>query len=110
MNMKQQKENTATPTITLENKVVAHHTSDGSELIPAEVQANTRHNNSQLLDMPFVTGYTVDDEGIINNYAIQPDMSLAEYPSAKQQRRYIFLGIGAILFVAVTVLIAFAVN
>lgn len=108
--MKQQKQNTATSTISLENKVVAHHISDGSELIPAEIQANDRHNRTQLLDQPLVTGYTLDDEGFINNYAIQPDMSLAEYPSVEQQQRYIFLGIGAFLFVAVTMVIAFAVS
>ncbi|MBW4633725.1 MAG: ssl1498 family light-harvesting-like protein [Iphinoe sp. HA4291-MV1] len=108
--MKEQKENTGSRTITLEKEVVAYHKSDGSELIPAEVQANVGHNGSQLLDLPLATGYTIDDEGIINNYAIQPDMSLAEYPSAKQQRRYFFLGIGAILFVAVIALIAFALS
>ncbi|MGH7998283.1 MAG: photosystem II assembly protein Psb34 [Brasilonema sp.] len=108
--MKEQKENTGSRTITLEKKVVAHHLSDGSELIPAEVQANIGQNGSQLLDLPLATGYTVDDEGIVNNYAIESDMSLAKYPSAKQQWRYLFLGIGAILFVAVIALIAFAVS
>ena len=39
-------------TITLrKDKVVAHHTSDGSELIPSEIQ-----------------------EGMINNYATEPDL------------------------------------
>lgn len=108
--MKEQKENTRSPTIILEKKVVAHHKSDGTELIPAEVQTDIGHNGSQLVDLHIATGYTVDDEGIINNYAIQPDMSLAEYPCAKQQRRYLFLGIGAILFVTVITLIAFAVS
>jgi hypothetical protein len=108
--MTQQKENTTTPTITLENKVIARHTSDGSELVPAEIQASNRHNYSQLLDISLVTGYTVDDEGFINNYAIQPDISLAEHPSTEQQQRYIFSGIVAILFVAVTILIGFAVS
>lgn len=71
--MKEQKENTGSRTITLEKKVVAHHLTESSELIPAEVQANIRHHSSQLLDLPLATGYTVDDEGIIKNYAIQPD-------------------------------------
>lgn len=87
-----------------------HHTSDGSELIPAEVQANIRHDGNKLLDLPLSPGYTVDDEGINNNYAIEPDMSSAKYPSPKQQRRYIFLGAGAILFVAAIVLIAFVAS
>lgn len=84
--------------------------SDGSELIPAEVQANTRLNGSKLLDVPLTSGYTVDDEGINNNYAIEPDMSSAEYPSPKQQQRYIFLGAGAILFIAMIVMIAFVAS
>ena len=84
--------------------------SDGTELIPAEVQANIRHDGNKLLDVPLAAGYTVDDEGINNNYAIEPDMSSAEYPSPKQQRRYIFLGAGAILFVGVIVLIAFVAS
>jgi hypothetical protein len=84
--------------------------SDGSELIPAEVEANTRRDGSKFLDVSLTPGYTIDDEGINNNYAIEPDMFLAEYPSPKQQRRYIFLGVGAILFVALMVLIAFAAS
>jgi hypothetical protein len=37
-------------------------------------------------------------------------MSSAEYPSPKQQRRYVFLGAAAILFVILAFLIAFAVS
>lgn len=91
------------------NKAVAH-CSDGSELIPAEVQANTRSESSQLLNEPLAAGYTVDDEGITNNYAIEPAMSLAEYPSPEQQRRYGLQGAVAILFVALTLLSALAVS
>lgn len=84
--------------------------SDGSELIPAEVQANTRHDGSKIPDKPLAPGYTVDEEGINNNYAIEPDMSSAEYPSPKQQQRYILWGVGAILLVAVIGLIAFVAS
>jgi hypothetical protein len=87
-----------------------HPLSDGSKLIPAEVQANTRRDGNKLLDMPLAHGYTVDEEGLNNNHAIEPDMSLAEYPSPKQQWRYIFFGAGAILFVALIVLIAFSAS
>ncbi|MFQ4146046.1 photosystem II assembly protein Psb34 [Chlorogloeopsis sp. ULAP02] len=91
-------------------KAIAHLRSDGSELIPAEVQARRHRDGSQLLNMPLATGYTLDDEGMINNYAIQPGMSLAEYPSPEQQQRYIFQGAVAILFVALTLMTAFAVS
>lgn len=97
-------------TITLKDKVVAHHISDGSELIPAEIQANTSFENSQLLNTPLSKGYTVDDEGIINNYATEPDMSLADYPSPEQQKRYLSWGAGAMLLVTTTLLTAFAVS
>ena len=71
--MKEQKENTVSSTITLEKKVVAHHLSDGGEVIPTEVQVNIRHHSSQVQDLSLATGYTIDDEVIINNYAILPD-------------------------------------
>lgn len=91
------------------NQAVAHR-SDGSELIPAEVQANTRSDSNQLLNQPLAAGYTVDDEGITNNYAIEPAMYSAEYPSPKQQQRYALQGAIALLFVALTLVSAFAVS
>ncbi len=97
-------------TITLKDKVVAHHISDGSELIPAEIQASTSFDNSQLLNTPVLRGYTVDDEGIINNYATEPNMSLTDYPSPERQKRYISLGAGAMLLVATTLLTALTVS
>jgi hypothetical protein len=92
-------------------KKAAHPPSDGSELIPAEVQANTRQEKEtgKSLHQPLEDGYTRDDEGIVNNYAIEPEMSEAEYPSPKQQRRYIFLGAAAILFVALVIWIALTI-
>jgi hypothetical protein len=50
------------------------HYSDGSELVPAEVQASIRRNNGELLDRSLVKGYTMDDEGMINTYTIEPAM------------------------------------
>lgn len=97
-------------TITLKDKVIAHHISDGSELIPAEIQANTREEISKFLNKSLEAGYTVDDEGIINNYATEPDMSLTDYPSPKQQKRYISWGAGATLLVAITFMTALAVS
>ena len=98
-------------TITLKkDKVVAHHISDGSELIPSEIQANTREEIKQCLNKSLEGGYTIDDEGIINNYATEPDMSLADYPSPEQQKRYVFLGAAAALLITITLLTAFAVS
>jgi hypothetical protein len=73
-----------------EQQAPAHLPSDGSELIPADVQANTQEEASKTLNKPLGAGYTIDEEGSLNNYAIEPEMSKAEYPSPKQQRRYLF--------------------
>lgn len=53
--------------------------------------------------------YTTDDRGILNNYAVEPTLYYAEYPSAEQQR-YLFQGAVATLFVALTLLTALAVS
>ncbi|MFB2967532.1 photosystem II assembly protein Psb34 [Aerosakkonema sp. BLCC-F183] len=86
------------------------HYSDGSELIPAEVQAHIRYDEAQLADTASGVGYTIDDEGLINNFAVEPDMYPSEYPSPRQQRQYIVLGVSAILFVAMLMLVAFSVS
>ncbi len=54
--------------------------------------------------------YTTNEEGILNNYATEPAMYYAEYPSVEQQRQYAFQGAVAVLFVAVTFLMALAVS
>ncbi len=84
------------------------HRSDGTEMIPAEVQLNIRRDEPESVDNPATTGYTTDDEGLTNNYGIEPDVYGAEYPSPRQQQRYLFLGAGATLFVVILLLITFA--
>jgi hypothetical protein len=87
------------------------HRSDGSELIPAEVQANIlRHDDAQSIDASSPNGYTVDDEGLINNYAIEPGMYPSDYPSPPQQRQYVFQAVGASLFIVILVSIALIVS
>ena len=98
-------------TITLKkDKVVAHHISDGSELIPSEIQVSTPEEIKQCQNKSLEDGYVINDEGIINNYATEPDMYMANYPSPEQQKRYAFLGAGAMLLITVTLLISFAVG
>jgi hypothetical protein len=85
------------------------HTSDGSELIPAEIQANQRHDSydTNLPVQPTaVPGSTIDDEGLLNNFAVEPKVYPSEYPSPRQQKRYIYWGIAATLLVAALVLIS----
>ena len=49
-------------TITLKkDKVVAHRISDGSELIPSEIQANTREEIKQCQNKSLEEGYVICD-------------------------------------------------
>ena len=98
-------------TITLKNnKVVAHHISDGSELIPSEIQANTREEIKQCQNKFLEDGYVIDDEGIINDYATEPDLYIANYSSPEQQKHYILLGAEATLLITIALLTTFAVG
>lgn len=82
------------------------HPSDGRELIPAEVQANTRRNDQNPVGMPTPSGSTVDDEGRLNTFAVEPKVYPSEHPSPRQQRRYIYWGIAAATLVISLVLIS----
>lgn len=53
---------------------------------------------------------TTDERGILNNYATEPQMYYAEYPSKHQQQRYAFQGAVAVLFITAITLAAFAVS
>lgn len=53
---------------------------------------------------------TTDEQGRLNNYATEPDVYYAQYPSPEQQQRYRFQGAVAVLFITLTVLTAFAVS
>lgn len=97
--------------------------SDGSELIPAEVAARQKREGSeppnnpkpkergqQSSDIDMSRGYTVSEQGLVNNYPITPKTYAAKYPSPEQQKRYIFQGIFAILFVSGIITFAFWVS
>lgn len=54
--------------------------------------------------------YTTDDQGILNNYAVEPTVYLAEYPSEAQQKQYAFQGALATLLVTSILLVTLAVS
>jgi hypothetical protein len=54
--------------------------------------------------------YTVDETGVMNNYAVEPKTYFAAYPSVEQQRQYLFQGVLAVLLVSATILTALAVS
>lgn len=53
---------------------------------------------------------TINENGVLNNYATEPEIYYAAYPSDEQQRRYAFQGAVAAIFVSALVLIACAIN
>jgi hypothetical protein len=91
-------------------KINDNHRSDGRELIPAEVQAKLDHNEIETLGDAAGEGYTVDDENLINNYAIEPKIYPSKYPKLEQQKRYIFLGIAAVILVITLILISLKIS
>ncbi|MFQ4144582.1 photosystem II assembly protein Psb34 [Chlorogloeopsis sp. ULAP02] len=53
---------------------------------------------------------TTDERGILNNYANEPKMYCAAYPSVEQQRRYTIQAGVAAFFVTALVVVAFVVS
>jgi hypothetical protein len=52
--------------------------------------------------------YTTNEEGLLNNYAVEPPVYYAEFPSPEQQQRYAFQGAIATILVTALVLVGFA--
>lgn len=50
------------------------------------------------------------DNGILNNYAVEPEVYVATYPSSEQQQRYAFQGAVATLLVTGLLLVSLAVS
>ncbi|MBD2261104.1 ssl1498 family light-harvesting-like protein [Pseudanabaena sp. FACHB-2040] len=53
---------------------------------------------------------TTDERGILNNYAVEPQMYLADYPAPEQQERYKLQAAIATLLVGALVLVSLAVS
>ncbi len=53
---------------------------------------------------------TTTQDGLLNNYAVEPKAYPAVFPSPEQRRNYAIQGAFAILLVTATILIAFAVS
>jgi hypothetical protein len=54
--------------------------------------------------------YTRDERGILNNYASEPQMYFADYPSVEQQRNYLLQAGIATLLVSALMLTALAIS
>ena len=53
---------------------------------------------------------TVDERGILNNFANEPQKSYATPPSTAQKRSYVLQGVLATLFVSALVVVSVAVS
>ncbi|MDJ0729753.1 MAG: ssl1498 family light-harvesting-like protein [Crocosphaera sp.] len=104
--------------IEINRKTLNNNFSDGSELIPSDVAARIERegtlkekreeiNNN---DAPTTRGYTVDQEGLINNYPVTPPLQGVKYPTPREQYAYIILGGLATIFVISLIGIAFSVS
>ena len=102
----------------INTKTLSNNFSDGSELIPSDVAARIERegtikekreeiNNNNA---PTTGGYTVDQEGLINNYPVTPPLQGAKYPTPREQYAYMFLGGLATTFVMTLIGIAFIVS
>lgn len=54
--------------------------------------------------------YTVDDDGRLNNFAIEPQVYEAKPPSQKEKKRVLILGSVGLLLVLGLISIAFVVS
>jgi hypothetical protein len=84
--------------------------SDGSELIPAEALSRMQREGRNFLRRPVLNGATVDQEGLTNNYAVEPNMYYAGFPSQDQARQYALQGLAAAALVVGLILTSLAVS
>ncbi|HIK15434.1 MAG TPA: ssl1498 family light-harvesting-like protein [Leptolyngbyaceae cyanobacterium M33_DOE_097] len=54
--------------------------------------------------------YTTNNEGLLNNYAVEPPVYYAEFPSQWQQQQYALRGAFAFLFTVLTIFMAVSVS
>ncbi len=54
--------------------------------------------------------YTTNPEGQLNNYAVEPPVYFAEYPSLEQQQSYVLQGAIASLLIGFVTLVALSVS
>lgn len=80
------------------------------ELVPTEVRVRREREGKKFMRRPNILGATVDQEGLNNNYGVEPQMYYANFPSPEQAQAYLLQGAFASLLVTMTILTAFAVS
>ena len=82
----------------------------GDELIPTEARSRMTREGQRFMRRPTINGATVDQEGLTNNYAVEPALYYALFPSPEQAREYALQAGLSILFVTSIIFTAFAVS
>ena len=80
------------------------------ELVPTEARARRQREGNQFMSRPSLIGATVDQEGLNNNYGVEPNMYYANFPSPEQVKSYLVQGGAAAILVLSVVFTAFAVS
>ena len=80
------------------------------ELVPAEASVRSQREGQQFLRQPNTPGATVDQEGLNNNYAVEPQMYYAHFPAPEQVRGYLKQGAVAACLTVTVLLMALAVS
>lgn len=75
-------------------------------MIPAEIQTYIHPAEAQSIDTPFAADCTIDGEGLLNHFSVEPDMYPSEYPLLRQQRYYDVLEATDVLLVVMLMRVA----
>ncbi len=82
----------------------------GDGLIPTETRSRMTREGNRFMRRPDINGATVDQEGLTNNYAVEPKLYYALFPSPEQAREYALQAGFAALFVTSIIVTAFVVS
>ena len=79
------------------------------ELVPAEAQSRMQREGADFR-RPLSNGATVDQEGLSNNYAVEPTMYAAVFPSPEQARQYALQAAAAAVLIVGLIVTSAAVS
>ncbi|MBV5261589.1 hypothetical protein FLX56_24560 [Synechococcus moorigangaii CMS01] len=107
-----------TQNISIPENLENNNVSSGEELIPAEVAARQEREGA-FAPQPDTTadesidttaGYTVSGQGLVNNYAVTPQVYEEQESLAEKRRDYTMLGVVGLAIATLLVGAAIAVN
>jgi hypothetical protein len=80
------------------------------ELVPTEVRSRMQREGDRFLKRPSLNGSTVDQEGLTNNYAVEPTVYYSLFPSPEQMKQYALQGAAAVLLITGLIITSVAVS